>query len=238
VNRKKWVIGDIRGDFLLLQKLMDKLGPGEGDVLIFLGSYLGPAPYSKEVVQYLLESKNASAAIFLFLKGCYEFMFQRVIGSNPAAQDIQTWTQMGGERVFRSYASQSKLVVMTGTNGHRASRSVEIPLQIPEPHIRFMEQGLHQWFEDDTYPFIASHSGSHPGIHGLKGREEESVFSAGSWYLDDRFTLPGKTILFSHVPFQKPFIEKGRIGIDLGAGLGGKLCCFDMVSQTFTIVGG
>jgi len=85
---RKFCIGDIRGDLYLLKKLMDRIGPGENDVMIFLGSYLGPGSDSKGVVEYLLNARKKPGT-WIFLKGCYEFMFLHSIGNRPPEDTIR-----------------------------------------------------------------------------------------------------------------------------------------------------
>jgi len=234
----KWVIGDIRGDLGLLLKLMDKIAPGQGDVLIFLGSYLGPAPYSQEVIQYLIDLQRQPGE-FLFLRGCYEWMFPQCIETKPSWEMMQLWESMGGRKVFQSYASDKKLVYLTsGGNGNGKAKisCVEIPLRIPSSHLRFLESSLYQWFEDELLPFVACHSGAHPKVLGGEISPETSAFSVKDWWKEDRLQIPGKDIVFSHVPFPKPYEAPGKIGIDLGAGLGGRLCAVEMYTREFTIV--
>jgi hypothetical protein len=234
---RKFVIGDIRGDLYLLKKLLDRIGPGEDDVVIFLGSYLGPGGNSKDVLDYLLEIRK-KLGTWIFLKGCYEYMFLQCIGTKPSKRNLNIWRAMGGHEVFRSYAAQEKLIIMTPPNGEPSHPAVfEIPLHIPEPHIRFMEQELHCMFTDNLVPFIACHNGYYAGVAGTENLSEEfCVFTPRGWEKEDKLVIPGKEIVYSHVPLDRPLITKGKIGIDLGAGLGGKLCAVEMYTRKFEIV--
>jgi hypothetical protein len=233
---KKYVVGDIRGSLVLLQRLLDRIGPTESDTVLFLGSYLGPGGDSRETLDFILKLRAEHPNNFLFLRGCYEFMFCRCIGDQVAWKDAELWQKMGGAQVFKSYASDGKVLFFS----HGKQRAADIELRVPEPHLQFLEN-LPQWFVDDTLPFVACHCGTHPGVFGIQGdlvREEESVFSADGWWESDKIRIPGKDIIFSHVPFPKPYVGKGKIGIDLGAGLGvgGKLCAMEMYSHSFHIV--
>jgi len=245
---RKYIIGDIRGDLNLLQRLMDKIGPSNADLVIFLGSYLGPGPDSKGVVEYLLSLLDKDLNVH-FLKGCYEYMFENCIGTSwsitkeiqgpPPWEMMELWGRMGGKRVFKSYAAGDKplYLLRTGANGRPVPSPVEIPMVIPERHIRFL-QNLHQWFEDDTYPIIASHAGGHPSLYGRPlQNEEELVFGEKDWWKNDWKFIPDKTIIFSHVPEKEIFVGRGKVGIDLGAGLGGRLAAYEIVGSTITVVG-
>jgi serine/threonine protein phosphatase 1 len=232
---RKHVIGDIRGDLDLLKKLMDRIGPSEDDSLIFLGSYIGPGSDSKGVMNYVLDIQKRFSRTF-FIRGCYEWLFDFCVGDEPPSVEYQKlWSTMGGNQVFKSYTPNNRLLVMSPVNNYS---TVEVKLDIPITHVRFMEKELGHWYEDDTFPYICCHSGGHPQLFGgVLENEVQTVFSERDWWKCDGRSIPGKTVIFSHYPFQKPFRGVGKIGIDLGAGLGGKLAAFEMMSETITIVG-
>lgn len=235
---RKFCIGDIRGDLYLLSKLMDKIGPTTGDVVIFLGSYLGPGSDSKGVIDYLLKARMQPGT-WIFLKGCYEFMFRQCIGTRPDEQILRMWGGMGGNEVLKSYSAKNKLFVMQPANGQPSHPvEVEMTLHIPETHIRFIEQETSCMFTDDLLPFIACHNGYYAGVAGKEIPEELSVFTPNGWWHDNKLVVPGKEIVYSHIPTDKPLFTKGKVDIDLGAGFGGKLCAMEMYTRQFTIVGG
>ncbi|HWT80645.1 MAG TPA: metallophosphoesterase family protein, partial [Candidatus Methylomirabilis sp.] len=49
-----YVIGDIHGCLLPLQRLLAKISPQPGDEVIFIGDYIDRGPESREVVEHLL----------------------------------------------------------------------------------------------------------------------------------------------------------------------------------------
>lgn len=251
---KKFVIGDVRGELSLLKRLLDKLGPTESDQVIFTGSYIGPGEDSKGTVNYLLSLKDKMNLVFL--RGCYEFMFGLCIETEPSRDTMQLWGAMNGQKVFNSYLSKkpvvftedvhSSLIGMNAENMKEITNNLhiekdgkyfkaEIALDVPLEHIHFFIN-QHQWFEDDTFPFVVTHCGAHPVTFGGQiPSEEATVFSERDWWKQDGRRIPGKTLIFSHVPFHAPYTSAGKLGIDLGAGLGGKLCCFELYEQKFTI---
>lgn len=235
---RKFVVGDIRGDLGLLKKLFDKIGFGESDSVVFLGSYMGPGSDSKGTVDFVLDLKNKYPGKVSCLEGCYEYLFKFCVGETPSISHAALWSHMGGKKVFSSYAAKdvSIHVLRTGNNGHPTPVKEEIPLQVPITHIRFID-GLSQWYEDNVFPYVATHAGGHPILFG--GRletEDQVVFAENDWWKKSWKQIPNKTIIFSHVTFKKPFRGPGKLGIDLGAGLGGKLCAFELFSESFTIV--
>src|SRR5437879_5775322 len=144
---KKWIIGDVRGDLPLLEKLIDQLSPvPETDFVLFTGSYLGPGPDSRGTIDYLIEFKRKMGGSVNFLTGCYEHMFQTFLAlCHTDKQVVKTWQAMGGQKVLESYAR---------TNGPVKAQidskivSLELQYQIPATHIRFLEQELFTWYYD------------------------------------------------------------------------------------------
>lgn len=232
---RKFVIPDIRGELALLRKLLDKIGPSQDDCLLFLGSYLGPGPDSKGVIEFLLKLKTTQTNCS-FLRGCYEYMFGKALEENTTWEVMSLWGQMSGHKIFESYASRRKLRILNPLMGGKLMEA-RIPMEIPEKHIHFMQHDLHQWYEDDTFPFVACHAGGHPGLFGGKlETEEQTLFAERDWWLQDGRQIPGKTVIFSHVPFKKVFRRAGKLGLDLGCGFGGSLAAFEMVSDSVTVV--
>lgn len=235
---RKWIVGDIRGELRLVKEMLEKIGPTSSDTVVFLGSYMGPGQDSKGVLDLMIELRQKNPGVFLFLKGCYEFMFAKCIGEKIFWRDAELWGKMGGHQVMQSYSAEGNVVYLAKD---KQERQAHLKLKIPAAHVTFLAEQLHQWFEDSTLPIIASHSGTHPAIFGVpECKEEEAFFTIEDWWTRDDIRILGKDIIFSHAPFPKPFIGKGKIGIDLGAGLSsnGRLCAYEAASQSFTIVGG
>lgn len=242
---RRFVIPDIRGDLTLLRKLMDKIQPTSDDNMIFLGSYLGPGHNSKGVVEFLVNLSKTNKCTFI--RGCYEFVFAKVIENKVEYDEIRLWGEMQGKKVFDSYKSRDGLEVIRPHKavldtakglGIKTEELLEatVPLEIPYPHIQFFQHAMGQWYDDDTFPFVCTHSGGHPGIFKIE-REEQTVFSPAGWWEMDTLFIPGKTIIFSHVPQKKvPFRRAGKLGLDLGCGFGGPLCCFEMYTDSYITV--
>lgn len=231
---RKFVIPDIRGELSLLRQLFDKIGPTKDDNILFLGSYMGPGPDSKGVMEFVINLKRTHPNCS-FLRGCYEYMFGKAIQEETSWDVMELWGQMSGHKIFESYRTKGKLLVSNPLNEGRIE---QVPMNIPAIHMEFLQQSLGQWFEDDLMPFVACHAGGHPALFGGKlETEEQTIFAEQDWWLQDWRQIPGKTVIFSHVPFRKVFRKAGKLGLDLGCGIGGKLCCFEMMSDSFTVVG-
>ena|ERR1700733_1294697 len=238
---RKFVVADIRGEINFLRNLIQHLGPTTSDQLIFTGSYLGPGPDSKAVVDYIIELHKTLPNIAL-LRGCYEYMFGFCVDEKPPIDILQAWAGMGGNQVFKSYATNEKFMIMKPAPAHANGKpkmvEAEMALRIPASHLELFTHKMYHWFEDDIYPFVVTHSGGHPILFGgAMENEQQTVFAEENWWEQTGRRIPGKTVIFSHYPFKTPFCKDGKLGIDLGAGFGGKLCCFEMFSQQFYTFG-
>jgi len=231
---RKFVVGDIRGEIGLMKKLLDKIQPTHQDTVLFLGSYIGPGKDSKATIECLLQLRQQMPGTFYFLRGCYEYVFGLYLSLGKKDRNIRRlWDSMGGRTVLSHYVPNGKPIRILGDHG--SVQTLDLPFVIPEQHLKFMENDLHLWYEDTVLPFVACHSGAHPVIFGKQMNNDAAVFGVNRWWEGD-LRLPGKEIVFSHVPFREPFQRPGAIGIDLGAGLGGGLCSVEMFSKEFTIV--
>jgi hypothetical protein len=251
---RRFVIPDIRGELSLLRKLLDRIGPTEDDHLIFLGSYLGPGSDSKGVLEFLIQLQKSRPKNLTFLMGCYEYVFAKALEETTSMEILGTWDKMKGSRVFESYASEgeririanplhaiqpgtdlSYIAEKTGIPRDKKELWVRIPMMIPQAHVRFLQANTGQWYEDDEFPFVCTHAGGYPAIKNMQSYEDV-VFVNSNWWEQDALCVPGKTVIFSHVAFKVPLRRPGKLGLDLGCGVGGKLCCFEMVSDSFTEV--
>ena len=60
-----YAIGDIHGERAKLERLLDALGPGRGDQLVFLGDYVDRGPDAAGVVSRLIELSQEVSCVFL-----------------------------------------------------------------------------------------------------------------------------------------------------------------------------
>jgi len=56
MDSKIYCIGDVHGCYYELRDLLDKIGPGQGDTVYFVGDFLDKGPYGAEVVRFIRES--------------------------------------------------------------------------------------------------------------------------------------------------------------------------------------
>jgi serine/threonine protein phosphatase 1 len=210
------VIGDIHGCFLKLAKLMEKvkLNP-EIDKLIFLGDYVDRGDQSKEVVDYLVQLKRRQPST-VFLLGNHEQMLKEFLDG----QNINPFLVNGGKKTLDSYFGDNRLY------------SSQDPKTIfPPDHVEFFDS-LAPYFETEKYIFV--HAGLREGIP-LRSQDPFDLLWIREDFYFSKFDF-GKTVIFGHTPFQKPFVYNNKIGIDTGAAYGNKLTCLELPDLKFISV--
>ncbi|MGH7360465.1 MAG: metallophosphoesterase family protein, partial [Candidatus Methylomirabilales bacterium] len=90
-----YVIGDIHGCLTPLQRLLDKVGPGPGDEVVFIGDYIDRGPQSREVVELVRGLPGRTT----FLVGNHEKMLLDYLEGKE--QDLYLFN--GGEETLQSY---------------------------------------------------------------------------------------------------------------------------------------
>ncbi len=206
-------VGDIHGCYLKLTKLMEKIKlNSEKDILVFLGDYIDRGDQSKEVVDYLIELKKQWPST-VFLLGNHEQMLQEFLGG----ENINPFLVNGGKKTLDSYFGDNRLV------------SSQDPRTIfPSNHLEFFNS-LSPYFEWEDYIFV--HAGLREGI-SLENQELFDLLWIREEFYFSKYDF-GKTVIFGHTPFQKPFIYQNKIGIDTGAAYGNKLTCIELPAMKF-----
>jgi serine/threonine protein phosphatase 1 len=216
MGKRIFAVGDIHGCFLKLDRLMDKIKwNSEKDVLLFLGDYIDRGDQSKEVLEYLVQLKKQQPST-VFLLGNHEQMLQEFLGG----ENITQFLVNGGKKTLDSYLGDNRLY------------SSQDPRTIfPPEHLDFINS-LSPHYETEDYIFV--HAGLREGIP-LKNQDPFDLLWIREDFYFSKFDF-GKTVIFGHTPFQKPFIYKNKIGIDTGAAYGNKLTCLELPDMKFTSV--
>ncbi len=196
-----FAVGDIHGRLRLLDELLAALPlDWSRDKLVFLGDYIDRGPDSKGVIERLL-SLEESGLDTVFLKGNHEIMLRDYL----EGRNKERFLLNGGKATLRSYALPGQ---------------APGDVSLPQSHLDFMGR-LRLYFETNDTIFV--HAGLKPGVP-LKDQGPEDLLWIREEFFSSGFDW-GKTIVFGHTPFEEPFREGRLIGLDTGAGYGGRLTC-------------
>jgi len=214
-----YAIGDIHGRLDLLEKLVEKIDadkaahPVATALEIYLGDYIDRGPSSRQTVDFLLK-RAAEVENLIFLTGNHEeFLLQALHDPNAFAP----WMRHGGREALLSYG------VVTPRQG--GAREIDKAMQemraaIPQAHIEFFENLLLNYRCGD-YFFV--HAGVKPGVP-LEQQKASDMLWIREEFVDYRGAHPLR-VVHGHTVIQNPEIYPGRINIDTGAYVSGKLTC-------------
>lgn len=95
-----WVIGDIHGEIVLLDRLLEAISKHHPQEIIFVGDYIDRGPHSREVLDRIMDLDSPAAC----LMGNHELMMLNALedyalGSNP----MELWYRNGAEATLQSF---------------------------------------------------------------------------------------------------------------------------------------
>ena len=224
-------IGDLHGYYDPLKKLLDRIEPVEDDLLVFIGDYVDRGPYSREVVQTLIELQ-ASHENMVFLKGNHEDMLLGSLGFPAFVNDLNTWLYNGGGLTLKSYGmGLEEFNCLSGTwRNDEAERALQ--QYIPDAHIDFL---THLSLMLETERFFFCHAGVDPQSSVREGKHNSFDLL---WMRDHIYTDElqwEKTVVCGHTPLRDVLMRDRLICIDTGLFCYGKLSAVDvMSSEIFT----
>jgi serine/threonine protein phosphatase 1 len=194
-----WAIGDIHGCLRALERLIERISPGEYDKLIFLGDYIDRGPDAKGVVDFLLQLSRRTQCVFL--RGNHEQMLLDVIDNND---DIFLWNLNGAQATIRSYRNL-------------------IQLETNEEHMNFYRNTKYYHIEG-KYLFV--HGGIRPNVPIEKQEPRDLIWIRDEFILK-RHNLDF-IVIFGHTPFEDVYFGEDKIGVDTGCVYGGKLTAIEV----------
>ena len=210
--KKTFAVGDIHGCLEELDDLLDRMSPGEDDLIVFLGDYIDRGFKPREVVERLIALSQEVPCIFL--RGNHEQMF---IDFLEYGGDKAMFFANGGMRTIQSYLGHDPFV----------SHS-QVVRAIPETHKAFYA-GMQWYHEDEGYLYV--HAGLRPGVP-LAQQDRSDLL----WIRDEFIFSPTgfeKKVIFGHTPFARPLVKNDKIGIDTGAVYGGALTAIELPREVF-----
>ncbi|MEA3463092.1 MAG: metallophosphoesterase family protein [Bacteroidota bacterium] len=143
-----WFIGDIHGEIDLLDGLLSAIFKHDPDQLIFLGDYIDRGPYSRQVVDRIMELEIPAAC----LMGNHELMMLSAYEDSPGIYNpMELWYRNGGEATLQSF----------GFSGFFSFQS-----QMDDPYMKFFRSLLmsHVTEPGPGKRILATHAGISPSI--------------------------------------------------------------------------
>jgi serine/threonine protein phosphatase 1 len=227
VSGRTFVVGDIHGERLALDRVLAKLPwIRPEDTIVFLGDYVDRGPDSRGVIDRLRRLPEATAGKVVCLRGNHEDAWLESLTD----ADVSFLLPVGNgcQATFKSLAERSP----DETMGDQDFAAFLDPRAWFPPAAAAWLRALPLWYEDEHAIYV------HAGLEGEGGAWKHPRDSAPRpllWMREpDFFTqYEGKPLVFGHTPVADlPPADEHRTtpwrrgplwGIDTGAGRGGPL---------------
>lgn len=184
-------IGDIHGCCKTLDALLEKLAPGKGDELVFVGDYVDRGPCARAVIDRLMKLRNEVKCVFL--RGNHEQLMLAYVDYG----EYDAWAMNGGVMTLNSYLD--------------ANRQLAVPMR----HIDFLRDTVLYY---DTPDFFFVHAGLDPRLTIAENLAsfDEDVFLWERSHLKARTLAWEKPVVCGHTPVEEPVDQPLLINIDTG----------------------
>jgi serine/threonine protein phosphatase 1 len=211
-GRRVYAIGDVHGCLNQLRELHAAITtdlaarPTAAAVLVHLGDYIDHGPDSAGVVALLAAGPPVPGVPTINLLGDHERMLvDALAGDRAAATD---WLWAGGRGALASWGLDPALP------------REEWGSALPAAHVAFL-RGLALHHREGEYLF--AHAGIRPGVP-LPRQTVDDLTTIRQPFLFTEQNL-GHVVVHGHSNTPQPVIGVNQIGLDTGAGMGGKLTC-------------
>ncbi|HVC61307.1 MAG TPA: metallophosphoesterase [Acetobacteraceae bacterium] len=211
-GRRVYAIGDVHGCKPQLAALHAAVAadlaarPIGAARLIHLGDYIDLGPDSAGVIELLAAGPPIPGAATVNLLGDHERMLLQALGGDRAAATDWLWS--GGRDTLASWGIAADL----------PREAWEAAL--PATHLKFLRSLAWSHREGD-YLFV--HAGIRPGV-ALARQARDDLLTIRQPFLWTEQNL-GVVVVHGHSTNPAPVVTANRIGLDTGAGNGGKLTC-------------
>ena len=224
-----YAVGDIHGEWELLDELLGGIPERTGDRFVFVGDYVDRGPDARRVVDRLLAFSRERECIFLL--GNHESMFLDFLGwPGEAYFGGDAFLRNGGERTLASYGFFER------------DDADPTKFALPPEHAEFYRH-LRLYHREGDYLFV------HAGVGRRWLGEVDVDYVLRRAHVEDllwdrlSLGLPhrlGVTIVHGHSPapdFEVRWNDPFSIGIDTGAVYGGRLTAIRLPDETLIQVG-
>ncbi|MEQ8445443.1 MAG: metallophosphoesterase [Pelagibacterium sp.] len=218
--RALYVIGDVHGRLDLLESIEEQIAGHAGVVnedvwVVLVGDVVDRGPSSAQVIDHLLKPSKWGFRRFC-LSGNHE---QAMLEAFESAEALEWWCRFGGVETLASYGvSISQLD--PAARSWDTNRAV-LEAYIPREHIQFLSD-LPVMIRVPGYVLV--HAGLRPGI-----APEDQTDQDLRWFrhetdaAGDNELESGYCVVHGHTIVERPLVTRGRIAIDTGAYMSGRL---------------
>lgn len=187
-------------------------------VLVHLGDYIDQGPDSAGVIGLLTDGPPVAGMKAVNLMGDHERMLvDALAGDRAAATD---WLWAGGRDALRSWGVDPDLP------------RDQWEAALPDAHVAFL-RGLALSHQEGDYLFV--HAGIRPGVPLAKQTVDDLTTMRQPFLWTDSDL--GVVVVHGHSNNPVPVTTTNRIGLDTGAGMGGKLSCAVLEDDVVGFIG-
>lgn len=218
---KIFAIGDVHGEFELLQKaiesIVNDLDPSGQNLVVFLGDYVDRGPHSAEVVDLIKTLVEGDPTHFQAILGNHEVLLcdnAKILAALPNIEDptmqqkltsrVNNWLAVGGAETVQSYRQRPDLFL-----DEHVQWLQTLPTMIQTPHHVFVHAGI-----DQNVP--------------LDQQQDEVVMWIRKWedayeHVGDEDSSVHKHVVYGHAARRAPRLLSNSSGLDSGACFYGTL---------------
>lgn len=187
---KRFAIGDIHGCHKTLEYLVhEKIKPGKGDKLFFVGDYIDRGPDSKAVIDFLFSLREQGIDLHL-LRGNHEEM---LLDAAKAVPEFNQWIMNDGFTTLRNFGIDDYLLL-----GPEAIK------KIPHPYLDFFSSL--NYYDDSEKDYVFVHAGLN-----FDGRTPYDDKKALVWQREEDYNekfMQGRILVHGHTPVPVEKIQK------------------------------
>lgn len=214
-----YAVGDIHGRADLLATMLELIRADrdtDGDDMpapvIFLGDYIDRGPQSRQVIDMLLAFGEEAGFAPCFLMGNHEAaMLAYLDGRSTGA----AWGRHGADATLHAYGVPPP---PAGSRSAWQAARATFAAAVPARHRTFLEQ---LQLTAQIGPLLFVHAGIRPGVPTDR-QEHEDLLSIRSAFLDATLD-PAMLVVHGHTPQPQPYGAPGRLCLDSGAYMTGRL---------------